>query len=249
MRADPQHLDDVVLVDELQPGVVAEHGRQHRQREVRGERAVRGRAQDVGEPEHAHGDVRAAPREAAHIALDLDGVLGEAATGQRLGRGRLGEDRRIAGRRTVDVRTGLHDQPPDAGGLLAGAQQLHGPDDVGLLQRRPAGAAQRRPGDVEVDDRVGARLGEHPRDGGLPDVRLDEVGAAQVVLGRNRVHADDPVHLGVPQDPPDKAASQLPGHPGHEHDLSQDQRLPLALLPTANLSGHRRSAEPTGCPS
>ncbi len=57
-----------------------------------------------------------------------------------------------------------------------------------------------------MDDRVGARLGQHPRDGGLPDVRLDEVRAAQMVLGPHRVHGDHPVHLGVPLDPPHEAA-------------------------------------------
>ncbi|BFO14181.1 hypothetical protein SHKM778_05690 [Streptomyces sp. KM77-8] len=97
-----------------------------------------------------------------------------------------------------------------------------------------------------MDDRVGARLREHPRDARLPDVRLDELGAAQMMPGRNRVHGDDPVHLGVPQDPPDETAAQRTGHPGHEHDLSQDQRLPLALLPTANLAGRRSSVVSAG---
>src|SRR5690606_16800370 len=120
-----------------------------------------------------------------------------------------GADRRITGRRTVDVRTGLHDQPPDVRGLLTGTQQLHGADDVGLLERGPAAAAEGCSRDIEVHHRVRARLGEYPRDAGQTDVRPDEVGAAQVMPGRDRVHTDDPVHLGIPQDPPDETAPQL----------------------------------------
>ena len=80
-------------------------------------------------------------------------------------------------------------------GLLAGAEQLHGADDVGLLDRGPAAA----PSAVPVTSRwttvstpVCAII---LRDRGLPDVGPDELGAAQVVRGRHGVHGDHPVHL------------------------------------------------------
>ena len=49
----------------------------------------------------------------------------------------------------------------------------------------------------------------------------------EMVLGRHRVDADHPVHLGIPLNAPHEAAPQLAGHPGDEHDLAQDQRLPF----------------------
>ncbi len=69
-----------------------------------------------------------------------------------------------------------------------------------------AAAAQRRARDVQVDDRVGPRLGEDAPDGRLPDVRLDEVRAAQMVPVRDGVHADDPVHVGITLDAPHEPA-------------------------------------------
>ncbi|GAA3223830.1 hypothetical protein GCM10020256_32260 [Streptomyces thermocoprophilus] len=57
-----------------------------------------------------------------------------------------------------------------------------------------------------MDDRVGAGLGEDAADGRLPDVGPYEVGAAEVVLGRHRVHRDHPVDLRISLDPPDEPA-------------------------------------------
>ena len=51
------------------------------------------------------------------------------------------------------------------------------------------------------------------RDGGLPDVGLDEVGSAQMVLGWHRVHGDDPVDLRVTLDPSYEPAPQLRATP------------------------------------
>ena len=87
-------------------------------------------------------------------------------------------------------------------------------------------AAQRGARDVHVHHGVHVVLGQQTGYGGLTDVGLDEVRAAQMVSRRHRVHRDDPVDLRVTLDPPDEPASQLTGHTGDEHDLPQDQRLP-----------------------
>lgn len=61
--------------------------------------------------------------------------------------------------------------------------------------------------------------------------------------GRHRVHSDHPVHLGITLDASYETAPELPGHPGHEHDLAQDQRLPsVAALPRPSSAppGSRR---------
>ena len=80
-RGVPEHGQQVVLVQELQPRVVAEHGRDDRQPEVRRQRAVDVRADHVGGAEHGDPDVGAAPGEPAHVALDLGDVLGVARRG------------------------------------------------------------------------------------------------------------------------------------------------------------------------
>jgi hypothetical protein len=69
-------------------------------------------------------------------------------------------------------------------------------------------------------------FGENTRYGGLPDIGTDEFRTAQMMLGRDRVHSDHPVHTGVALNAPYETASELPRRSGHEHDLAQDQRLP-----------------------
>lgn len=98
---------------------------------------------------------------------------------------------------------------------------------VSFTDVRPCGA-QRRAGHVHVHDGVHGVLGQHAGDGGLPYVRPYEIGSAQMVGGRHGVHADHPVHVRITLDAPYETASELPGHSGDEHDLPQDQRLPLA---------------------
>ena len=100
---------------------------------------------------------------------------------------------------------------------------------VSLTEVAAAAAAQRRAVDVHVHHRVHGVSASTLAIAGLPDVGLDEFGAAQVVLRRHRVHRDHPVHLGVTLDPAYEPAPQLPGDSGHEHDLAQDQRLPSSL--------------------
>jgi hypothetical protein len=84
-RGQPQRLQPVVLVHELQPGVEPQHGGQRRQPEVVGHRGAYPGADEVGQPQRDHLDVRAAPGEPAHVALDLDGVLAQPARGITLG--------------------------------------------------------------------------------------------------------------------------------------------------------------------
>ena len=72
----PQHGEQVVLVQELQPRVEAEHARQHREPEVAGDRAHDVRADDVGRADRRDVDVGAPAGEAADVALDLVDVLG-----------------------------------------------------------------------------------------------------------------------------------------------------------------------------
>lgn len=112
---------------------------------------------------------------------------------------------------------------------------------VSLIAVRPCGA-ERLAGDVQVDHRVDGVLGQDPRYGRLPDVGADELRVAQLMRGRDRVDGDHPVHTGLALHAPDEAASQLPGHSGDEHDLSQD---PAPLLPAVTslavtVAGGRR---------
>ena len=75
----PEHVEQVVLVQELQARVEAEHRRDHRQPEVRRDRAddaagrSRWRARSM-----VTRDVGAAAGEPADVALDLGDVLGVA---------------------------------------------------------------------------------------------------------------------------------------------------------------------------
>jgi hypothetical protein len=105
------------------------------------------------------------------------------------------------GRRAVDGGRRLHDQLAHARRLLARGQQLHRPDDVDLLHRRPAAGSQRRGDDVHVDDGVDLVLGDDLGDERVADVGAHELGAAELALHvrprRDGVDADDPLDRGV----------------------------------------------------
>src|SRR4051794_21454153 len=58
-RRVPQHVDEVLLVQQLEAGVEAEHGRDDRQAEVRRQRADDVGSDDVGGADRRHADVRA----------------------------------------------------------------------------------------------------------------------------------------------------------------------------------------------
>ena len=74
-----EHVEGVLLVQELQPRVEAEDRRDHREPEVAGHRRGDPRADDVGDPQRRHRDVGTPAGEAAGVGLDLGDVLGEAA--------------------------------------------------------------------------------------------------------------------------------------------------------------------------
>ena len=101
-RRVPQGVEEVVLVDELQPRVEAQDRGDDGQLEVGRQRGVDARAEAVGEAQGRDGNVRAATREPADVALDLDRVLGEARPRQPLGLHVLGEHRRVLRRGAVD---------------------------------------------------------------------------------------------------------------------------------------------------
>lgn len=92
-----------------------------------------------------------------------------------------------------------------------------------------------------MDDGVDSVLGQDPRDDRLPDIRADEFRPAQLMRGRHRVHGDDPVHIGIALNAPYETASELTGRSCHEHDLAQDQRLPLKVSVGATVSGRYRA--------
>ena len=98
---------------ELQPRVETERGRQQRVREVVAQRRLDVGVQHLGETQRRDDDVGAAAGEPAHVALDLDGVLGKPGAHPTLGRRGLGEQRRIAGRGAVDGRGGPEHQLGD----------------------------------------------------------------------------------------------------------------------------------------
>ena len=170
----------VVLVEELQARVVAEHGGGHRQPEVGGHRARHVPPDDVGAAEHRHPDVGAAAGEAAHVALDLGDVLGVAGARGAARLHVLGEHRGVTAAGAVDGARGLHDEVADARRLLAGGEELHRPDDVELLHRvASAGAAGGRD-HAHVDDGVDVLLGDDLGDDRVADVGAHEGDVADV---------------------------------------------------------------------
>ena len=80
-----EHRQGVVLVQELHAGVVAERGGHDRHAEEAGEHRVDPRTDEVGEPQRRDVDVGTAPGEGAHVALDVEAVLGEPARGDARG--------------------------------------------------------------------------------------------------------------------------------------------------------------------
>ncbi len=229
---------------ELQPRVVAQHGRHHRDREVLGERRVREGPQDVREPQDAHRDVRPSAREAPHVALDLGGVLGEAARREGFRLGGLGEDGRVPGGAAVDAGTGLHHEPSYRRRLLAGPEELHGADDVRFLDGAVRAARSRTAsGDRKMDHRVHGVLGQHSGDRRLSDVRTDELRRSEPVRRCHRVHRDHPLDVRVTLDPAHEAAAQLPGSPSDEYDLPHELSASLEEVPRLHRSPSTRMVE------
>ncbi len=241
-RGAAQHLEAVVLVDELQARVVAQDRRDDRHREQADERRVDPRADEVGEPEHGDVDVRPAAAEPADVRLDLDRVLGEPGARRRLRLRPLGEQGRVAGRGAVHRRRRLHDEPAQAGRLLARGEQLHRADDVELFHGRPAARARGGGRDAHVDDRVDLRRRDHLGDDRVADVGADELRAAEVGARRDDVDADHSVDAGLVVEQPDEVAAQVSGDPRHEHHTAHRAPPPgWVLLLVAAL--HARPLE------
>src|SRR6476646_2214709 len=142
-----QHFDRIVLVQQLQPGVIPQAGGDDSQGEIAGERRLDGRSDEFRETQHRHADIRTTPAEPANVAFDLDGILRVASTWQATCFGVLGEHRRIAGARAVYRGRRLHDQAAHRLRLLASGEQLHCPDDVEFLHRGASTRAARSRGD------------------------------------------------------------------------------------------------------
>ncbi len=65
----------------------------------------------------------------------------------------------------------------------------------------------------------------------MPDVGLEEIRPAQLVLGRHGIDSDHPVDIGVALNASYEPAPQLPCDSSDEHDLSQDQPFLPTLVP------------------
>src|SRR5690606_7670625 len=118
---------------------------------------------------------------------------------------------------SVDAGGRLHDQPLHGGGLLAGGQQLHGPQDVDVLLHHPAPGVPGGGDDAHVDDRVDLGLGHEPAHERAADVGTDELRAPDGVARGEQVDADDPLERGVLGEAPDDAPGQVAGDTG-DHD-------------------------------
>ena len=218
-----QDLERVVDVDELQPRVPAEHGRDDRRAEVAGERRVGVPADQRREPQYRRGHLRPAPAEPAHVPLDVQHVAREAAARDLPWLGVLGEHGRVAERRPVRGGRGPYHDLPQVRRALAGGQELHRADDVLLLHRRPAtGLGTGAGGDVQVHDRLDPAPGDDPgRLTGADVSALELDGVTEdggLLAGRLPVvQADHPFDPGIGGQPRGDLRAQVPGDTGDQH--------------------------------
>ncbi len=189
--------EEVVLVQQLQPRVVAGDRGHHGQAQVGGQRALDVGTHHVGAAQQGDPHVAAATGEAAHVGLDLGDVLGVAGARGAARLHLLGEHRGVARAGAVDGGRRLHDEVAHAGRALAGRQQLHRPDDVELLHRAPTPGAAGGGDDAHVDDGVDVLLGDHLGDHRGANVGPHEGDLADVAAGRHDVDADHPRDGGV----------------------------------------------------
>ena len=220
-----EHVEGVLLVQELQPRVEAEDRGDHREPEVAGHRRGDPWTDHVGDPQRGHRDVGTPAAEAAGVGLDLGDVLGEAARGEALGVHALGEHGRVAVGGAVDRGAGLQHQLAYVGSLLARREQLHRPDDVELLHRGAATGRSRGRGDAGVHDGVDALAHDHLRDHGVADVSAHEVGASEVATRRHRVDADDALDHRRLRQLRREATPEIAGNAGDEDNLTHDWSL------------------------
>src|SRR5699024_10432701 len=133
--------------------------------------------------------------EPANVPLHLDGVLGEPALDTVAGGHLLGEHPGVARRGTVHRGRRLQDELGHIRRRLTGREELHRSDHVELLRGAAAADTSLRGGDVRVDGGVDVLDGQYLGDDGRAYVRADELDAAQVVVRRIHVQADDLVDL------------------------------------------------------
>ena len=217
-------------MQELHARVEAEHRRDDREVEVLRDRALRLRPDDVRGAQHRDAYVGAPAREPAHVGLDLEGVLGVARAGLPLGVHVLGEHRRVAAAGAVHRRRRLDHHVPQAGGLLAGSEQLHGADDVELLHRRATPGTAGGGDHAHVDDGVDVLLDDDLGDHRVADVGADEGHLADVTARWDDVHTDDAVHGRVVRGYPREAPPEVTRDPGDEHHPAHGRDGLLAEL-------------------
>ena len=212
--------EQVVLVEELEPGVEAEHGGDHRQPEVGHDRRVDQRPDHVRRAQHGHGHVGAPPGEAPHVGLDLRDVLGVAGARLPLRPHVLGEHRRVAVGGAVERGARLHDQVPQRRRLLAGSEELHRADDVLLLHRRPAAGVAGAGDHAHVDDGVDVLAGDHLGDHRVADVGPDEGDGADVATRGQYVDPHHVVDVGQRSELARHPSPEVHGDPGDQDDAA-----------------------------
>ena len=222
-----QRVDDVVFVDELQPGIEAEDLGHDRAAERGRERRVDVDTQHVGEAQQADVDVRVVVGEVADERLDL-----EQRSLDRRGRGPgarhvFAEAVRVGLARAVDETRALqHDLAHRTPGRARGREQVHRADHVDLVQR----ATRRARGvddEVRVHDRVDLRGAHDAGEDRVRRVGAHELGAFERCARIARVDADDDFDVGslferlreasapVRRQSGDERAHAVPAYPNH----------------------------------
>ncbi len=190
-RRHPQGLVRIGLMEHLQVWIEAKLGRDHRQREISRQRCWQ-IGPDLGlVAQHAATQRRVTPGEVLEVGLQFTDVTLKAGA-EREATCHLLAEERGPGRLTPIDRGGPADDDPFHGlGLLAGGQQLQGPDQVDVMQRPSGLAGFRVPEDAAVHDGVDAGRGQQAAQDRAADIDLDHLGPLEVSLRGPRVEAED----------------------------------------------------------
>ncbi len=225
--------DDVVLVDELEPGVEAEHRRDDGQVQGLGQGIGDGRADHVGEPQHRHVHVRVVLGEVADVALDRLQAAFERCPRRPGAGGVLTEPHRVLRGAAVDHRRGLDDHVAHRrrGGRRRG-EQVHRADHVDLVHRPPRHLC-RVDHQEGVDDRVDLGGTHDAAEDRVVGVDAHVLGAFQLDGRLGRVQPDDDLDVGVGLECLRHATTPEGAEAGHEH--------PTGL---AHAGSRPRSSEP-----
>ena len=218
-----EHAGDVVLVDELVARVEAEDARHGREREQRDVARVDIGAERVGEPQHAHDDVRVAVRERPHGALGLDDVALDRRPRRMRPAHRLGEEGRVVALAAVVVGRRLEDHLAHGrAGPAAGGQDVHRPDHV-VLVRLARRRGRRVDDQARVDHGVDRRRVHDPLEQGVLRSDADVLRALELARRVAGTHPDDHLDLRValerlgeaPAPVGREAGDEDPAHPSH----------------------------------